>query len=462
MQMVDAVQVPVSERPLGDNRFRIGEGHELTDCSALLKQIHACVFVSDERGLILEATPELARIFGLDHPEDILGRKIEEFVTPEAMEDYLEQIGQLPSGRTVEHDVFTCIQKHHGGTTWISFRQVPTEKVDGTGFIGLLRDIPWWEAMAGRQRQIEEKYRTLMELSPYAITIFSSEGRYVSGNIESRKLYCIPNEEYPVGRYFLDFIVPEDWEKASAYYRQLLAEGEILNREIRLRCADNTVVVSEISAKYIKGPSKQEDMIILYSQDITARKTSEETIRSLSVTDELTGLLNRRGFMIAAEQELKHADRMKQSMALIFFDMDNMKLINDTFGHAEGDDALKSAASIIRSTFRESDIVARWGGDEFVVLALDVPQGAIHILLERFNSHLAQARTRDHTPYDLSMAAGTVMYDPDSPVELKTLVGLADEAMYSNKKPSHSNGQELPRYAHRDASEQTSVDASHG
>jgi diguanylate cyclase (GGDEF)-like protein len=265
-----------------------------------------------------------------------------------------------------------------------------------------------------------------------------------------------------VGRHFLDFIVPEDWEKASAYFRQLLAEGEILNREIRLRCADHTVVVSEISAKYIKGPLKQEDMIILYSQDFTARKICEETIRSLSVTDELTGLFNRRGFMIAAEQELKHADRMKHGMVLIFFDMDNMKLINDTFGHAEGDDALKSVASIMRSTFRESDIVARWGGDEFVVLALDVPQGAIHILLERFNSHLAQARARDHTPYDLSMAAGTVMYDPDSPVELKTLVGLADEAMYSNKKPSRSNGQELPRYAHRDASEETSVDASHG
>ena len=101
------------------------------------------------------------------------------------------------------------------------------------------------------------------------------------------------------------------------------------------------------------------------------RKRMEEEIRSLSLTDELTGLYNRRGFTLLAEQEVKLAHRMNRTMLLFFCDVDNLKGINDTHGHAQGDLALKEVSAILKETFREADILARLGGDEFVVLAVD-------------------------------------------------------------------------------------------
>ena len=159
----------------------------------------------------------------------------------------------------------------------------------------------------------------------------------------------------------------------------------------------------------------------------------EENLRNLSVTDELTGLYNRRGFAFAAEQELKHAHRTKKSMALLFFDMDKLKSINDTYGHAEGDEALKATAAALRSTFRESDIIGRWGGDEFVVLALDVPAGSISILQRRFEESLARRNASESVHYSISLSVGITRYDPELPISLHDLISMADEGMYEGK-----------------------------
>src|SRR6185369_5039973 len=104
-------------------------------------------------------------------------------------------------------------------------------------------------------------------------------------------------------------------------------------------------------------------------EDITDRKHAEEKLRELSVSDELTGLANRRGFMLLAEQQIKLAQRTGKGLVLVFADLDRLKWINDTLGHAEGDRAIQDTALILRNSFRTSDIVARLGGDEFVALS---------------------------------------------------------------------------------------------
>ncbi|HEY7546623.1 MAG TPA: diguanylate cyclase, partial [Blastocatellia bacterium] len=101
------------------------------------------------------------------------------------------------------------------------------------------------------------------------------------------------------------------------------------------------------------------------------RNRMQMEIRNLSLKDELTGLYNRRGFLALAEQQLKLAQRSARDLLLLFADVDGLKYINDTFGHREGDYAIKNSAEILRKTFRRSDIIARIGGDEFTVLAVD-------------------------------------------------------------------------------------------
>jgi diguanylate cyclase (GGDEF)-like protein/PAS domain S-box-containing protein len=164
------------------------------------------------------------------------------------------------------------------------------------------------------------------------------------------------------------------------------------------------------------------------------RKRLEEEILSLSLTDELTGLYNRRGFTLLAEQEVKQANRMKRAMLLLFGDVDNLKMINDVLGHAHGDLALKEVSAILKKCFREADILARVGGDEFVVLALDASIESAEVMANRLQASLeAHNLQRDET-YPLSLSMGIARYDPEAPCTLSELIAQADGLMYLQKQ----------------------------
>jgi diguanylate cyclase (GGDEF)-like protein len=157
-------------------------------------------------------------------------------------------------------------------------------------------------------------------------------------------------------------------------------------------------------------------------------------VRSLSVVDELTGLYNRRGFLTLAPQQLKIADRTRSGLVLLFADLDKMKTINDTWGHEEGDQALRDTANLLRATFRESDIIARIGGDEFVVLAATTSPRDADTLIARLQQQVAAHNARTARGYALSISAGTVAYDPQQPCGIRDLLARADTLMYDQKR----------------------------
>jgi diguanylate cyclase (GGDEF)-like protein len=169
-------------------------------------------------------------------------------------------------------------------------------------------------------------------------------------------------------------------------------------------------------------------------QDITERKQGEEELRQLSVLDELTGLNNRRGFLILATQQLKMSDRSKQGAVLVYADMDKMKWVNDTLGHKEGDRALIDIANILKSGLRASDIIARWGGDEFVALALESSEKAAEVILTRLREKLAAHNSQGHRSYKLSVSFGLTGYDPENPCALEELLERGDKLMYEEKQ----------------------------
>jgi len=157
-------------------------------------------------------------------------------------------------------------------------------------------------------------------------------------------------------------------------------------------------------------------------------------LRNLSIIDELTGLYNRRGFLALAQQQLKMAERKKIAMVLIYADMDNMKRINDVYGHQEGDNALVEVATVFRKTFRESDIVARIGGDEFVVLAIEVHEENADVLTERLDGALEERNRTAKSGYRFSVSTGVANYDPDAPCSIIELMARADQRMYERKR----------------------------
>jgi diguanylate cyclase (GGDEF)-like protein len=161
---------------------------------------------------------------------------------------------------------------------------------------------------------------------------------------------------------------------------------------------------------------------------------TQERLRNLSLKDELTGLLNRRGFFALAEQQIAIAKRQNRRIMLNVGDMDNLKQINDTLGHAEGDMALIETAAILRESFRKSDIIARIGGDEFAVLQLESAVEDLKEPMPRLQNNIALYNDKEKHPYRLSLSVGTCFCDPDEACSISEMIRQADEVMYEQKK----------------------------
>jgi len=163
-------------------------------------------------------------------------------------------------------------------------------------------------------------------------------------------------------------------------------------------------------------------------------------LENLSMNDELTGLRNRRGLMLLAEQQMRVSERTRQPFDVVFIDLDGMKKINDTFGHQEGDNALKDTADLLRSTFRDSDIICRYGGDEFAAIVIDDspkaagPDGDIHHPSERLLAAVDEFNHTSDRPFKLSLSTGVSHYAPANPIQLKDLLITADKGMYLAKR----------------------------
>jgi len=167
---------------------------------------------------------------------------------------------------------------------------------------------------------------------------------------------------------------------------------------------------------------------------IGERQEAEKALRNLTLTDDLTGLYNRRGFFTMVEHTLATSRRSGESSLLFYADMDGLKLINDTFGHSEGSAAIKTTAEILGRTFRNSDIVSRIGGDEFAILAQNASAKESAIILDRLKENLRTANAEGAQPYQLSLSVGTVLVEPRDRLSLDDLICKADEAMYAAKR----------------------------
>lgn len=159
----------------------------------------------------------------------------------------------------------------------------------------------------------------------------------------------------------------------------------------------------------------------------------DRELRYLALTDDLTCLYNRRAFLAAATQQIKLARRKGQRLLFFFCDVDNLKLINDCYGHRAGDMALIQVADALEHTFRGSDIVARLSGDEFAILALEAAGHDEATILRRFEKNLKRANAEDQR-YVLSVSVGCARFDPEHPAPLGDLMAQADRSMYERKR----------------------------
>lgn len=174
-----------------------------------------------------------------------------------------------------------------------------------------------------------------------------------------------------------------------------------------------------------------------------ARQQAQLHLRSLSLMDELTGLHNRRGFIGLAEQRLKLTSRQGLRSTLVFIDVDNLKYINDNFGHREGDYALRQIADLLRECFRDSDILGRLGGDEFCALLSHTEETGDLLVGKRLFQLIGRSNENSQRLYALSVSLGVV--DVAGPHELTQQISRADALMYEHKRTKQVRSESFTR-----------------
>ncbi len=311
----------------------------------------------------------------------------------------------------------------------------------GVALIGLLlfmynraeQEVRISEVQRETLRQSEERFRSLIRNSSNVFMILDSENRVSYVSSSARRVFGHPPEEIS-GAGLCELIHPDDLTDVKAALRRCARDhNEIATLEFRLQRQPGrwifieAAITNSLDDRSVNG-------IVMNCRDISWRKEMEERLRSLSLRDDLTGLYNRRGFFTLAQREVGSAARSRRELFLLFADLDGMKLINDTYGHNAGDEALHLAAKAFRRTFRDSDILARMGGDEFAVLGERTPGARSRTIVARLRRHLAECNMASDVPYEVALSVGVVLLKAGAGTKIDDVLAAADTRMYAQKR----------------------------
>jgi diguanylate cyclase (GGDEF)-like protein/PAS domain S-box-containing protein len=292
-------------------------------------------------------------------------------------------------------------------------------------------------------REAEAKYRTLVEQIPAIVYTaeFGAAGRwtFVSPQIESLLGYT-PEEWIADPSLWYERLHPEDRDRAMEE-EERSRSTHVLCSEYRMVARDGRVVWFRDEARIVTADGQDVLMQgVLY--DVTLRKEAEAELTYLAYHDKLTGLPNRQMFAELLELAVARAKRHDLSVAVLYMDLDTFKVINDTLGHAAGDKLLQQASMRLREAIRDVDVVARQGGDEFLLLLADLPRiGSRMEQSPRVAAESVAARVIEcfARPFYLggmevfsTASIGIALY-PESGDSPETLLKRADAAMYESK-----------------------------
>jgi diguanylate cyclase (GGDEF)-like protein/PAS domain S-box-containing protein len=302
----------------------------------------------------------------------------------------------------------------------------------------------------GPEELMDDRYLldTFMAHTPDHVYFKDEKSRFIRVSHTLARSFGLDDPSDVIGHTDFDYFDDEHARKAFADDQHLMRTGDALvsieEREIREGGAETWMSTTKVPLRDRAG-----HIVGLFgiSRDITQRKLTElrvaeqtaqlaaqsAELERLTLTDDLTGLYNRRGLGAVGEQALYRARRDGTTVALLFLDLDGLKKINDTLGHGVGDDALRALARVIGDTVRESDIAARIGGDEFCILLFDDAGIAVDNVTKRIRDAAAAARETYSLSTDLSISIGALRIDARTPGAIDELLAEADKSMYAEK-----------------------------
>lgn len=279
----------------------------------------------------------------------------------------------------------------------------------------------------------ESRYRDLFDYSQSIISTHDLQGNLLSVNKAFTESLGYPCEEI-VGKRYEEFVLEKYRSEYPRYLRRIVNDGEAKGLATMVD-SDGRTVVWQYNNVLISEPGL-EPYVLGSAIDVTALMKVQNQLERTSLTDELTGLYNRRGFLTLVEQQLRLERHVStaRGLTLMFADMDGLKKINDTYGHEAGSEALQTLARVVKSVVRSGDIVARFGGDEFVILSIGANDENTEMMADRIQRSLDEYNSRSEKPYEVACSIGVIPVQLDGGQTLDEIIAQADEAMYAEKQ----------------------------
>jgi diguanylate cyclase (GGDEF)-like protein/PAS domain S-box-containing protein len=452
------------QRVSGKERIILLAIEDITERKFIEKKM---VYLSEQNELILTSVAE--GILGLDlegnhtfvnsAAERMLGYKVEELIgcpshstwhhtKPDGSPYPREECKILATIlKGAVHRVSTEIFWRKDDTSFpVEYTSIPIYK-DGrkAGVVVTFTDITKRKRAEEALLKSEEKYRTILETIQEGYFEVDLTGNFTFFNDSICRLLGYTQEEM-MGMNNRQYTDKEHSKILYQAFNKVYSTGKPSKEfDWQIIKKDGTKRYVEASVSLQKDSSGKPIGFRGIARDITDRKMMEAEILALSITDQLTGLYNRRGFLSLAAQQLKLAKRNKGGMLLFFADLDGLKWINDALGHEEGDEALIETATVFKETFRTSDIIARLGGDEYAALTVDITEAKSELFAARLQSLINTLNNQKNRRYRLSISVGCSYYDPENPCSLDELMAHADKSMYEQKQNKKSL---LPQTVH--------------
>ena len=256
------------------------------------------------------------------------------------------------------------------------------------------------------------------------------DSQLIQASLGASKVYGLESDQFDL-ESIQRMVLPEYRSYLDAKLKNLLENDEPYDVEYKIRAAD-TGEIRDIHSQAMFDRSK--GILFGIVQDITERKKIEQELERLAQTDVLTGLANRRHFMVLAEQELSRIIRYGGELSVLMLDIDHFKSINDTYGHQKGDLVIQLLGTVCRATLRDIDVIGRVGGEEFAIALPQTAGPQACEAAERLRLEIAAASVplEQGMPLRFTVSIGVATL-PSKQTNLDTLLGLADKAMYDAK-----------------------------
>ena len=418
--------------------------------SITLDSIGDAVLVTDLNGLITRLNPKAEELTGWNEAEGLGKPVIEVFhiVNAETREPAEHPVARvLREGVVVGLANHTTLIARDGREFQIADSAAPIRDAKGNtlGVIMVFQDVTDRYRMESELLQLHQRLEGILQSLPDPCFILDREGRYLDVMGGAEELLAA-NREHLLNKTIDEVLPPEDAQPLMAAVQATLDTG----RPVRLEYSLHTLS----GPRHFEGATapiqldERQRAVIWLARDKTAQKDAEEKLLHLAYHDQLTGLANRKLMVQRINEALARARRQSRYGAVLFFDIDRFKDINDSLGHPAGDQLLRHIGQLIRAAIRTEDLAARFGGDEFVIVLEDIGDSLVtasshaeHVA-EKIR-HLCNAPILiDGTEQYITTSTGIVIFpndDQDEPNDADALLKQADMAMFNAKQsgPNH-------------------------